>query len=186
LGHGDSLLGPQHIRPRAEVRTKRPETRTSETERTARFQREQHLEAEQGHKDAEGDGDERRKDPPDVVVFLDADCRVASDTVRLLAAAAMETQRPVQGLNLCDPDPSGSVLQLVSGLAFRFKNLARTLGLVRLTGMFHLTGTGMALPWKLVEQAKLAHGNVVEDMQVGIDFALAGHPPLFYAGSSRR
>jgi len=119
------------------------------------------------------------QDPPEVVVFLDADCRVRPDTVRLLAVAAMASQRPVQGLNLCDPDPKGSVLQLVSGLAFRFKNLVRTLGLVRLADMCHLTGTGMALPWKLVEHASLASGNVVEDMQLGIDFALAGRPPLF-------
>jgi len=66
--------------------------------------------------------------PPDVVVFLDADCRVTPETVRLLAAAALATQRPVQGLNLCDPDPAGGALQLVSGFAFRFKNLVRTLG----------------------------------------------------------
>ena len=118
-------------------------------------------------------------DPPDAVVFLDADCRVTPRTVRLLGAAAVTAQRPVQGLNLCDPDPRGGVLQFVSGLAFRFKNLVRTLGLVRLAGLNYLTGTGMALPWPLVERAKLAHGNVVEDMQLGIDFALAGFSPMF-------
>jgi cellulose synthase/poly-beta-1,6-N-acetylglucosamine synthase-like glycosyltransferase len=116
---------------------------------------------------------------PDVVVFLDADCRVMIDTVQLLAAAAMETGRPVQGLNLCDPDPRGSVLQLISGLAFRFKNLVRTLGLFRAAGICHLTGTGMALPWSLAQAAKLADGNVVEDMQLGINLALAGQPGIF-------
>jgi cellulose synthase/poly-beta-1,6-N-acetylglucosamine synthase-like glycosyltransferase len=118
-------------------------------------------------------------DPPAAVVFLDADCCVAADTVRLLAAAAIATQRPVQGLNLCDPDPRGGLLQMASGLAFRFKNLVRTVGLVRLAGLNHLTGTGMALPWPLAGQAKLADGNVVEDMQLGIDLTLAGKPPLF-------
>ncbi len=118
-------------------------------------------------------------DPPDAIVFLDADCRVRPDTVSLLAAAAIAVQRPVQGLNLCDPDPRGGVLQMVSGLAFRFKNLVRTLGLVRLAGLCHLTGTGMALPWPLVVRSKPAGGNVVEDMQLGIDLALAGLPPLF-------
>jgi cellulose synthase/poly-beta-1,6-N-acetylglucosamine synthase-like glycosyltransferase len=118
-------------------------------------------------------------DPPDAVVFLDADCRVSLDTVRLLAGAAIASQRPVQGLNLCDPDPSGPAQQLVSGLAFRFKNLVRTLGLVRLAGLNHLMGTGMALPRSLVERAKLADGNVVEDMQLGIDLALAGKPAMF-------
>jgi cellulose synthase/poly-beta-1,6-N-acetylglucosamine synthase-like glycosyltransferase len=118
-------------------------------------------------------------DPPQVVVFLDADCRVRAGTVSLLAAAAIASQRPVQGLNLCDPDPRGGVLQMVSGLAFRFKNLVRTLGLVRLAGLCHLTGTGMALPWPLVVRSKLADANMVEDMQLGIDLALAGFPPLF-------
>jgi hypothetical protein len=80
---------------------------------------------------------------------------------------------------LCDPDPQCSSAQLISGLAFRFKNLVRTLGLVRLAGMSYLTGTGMALPWNLVQQTRLASGNVVEDMQLGIDLALAGSPPLF-------
>jgi cellulose synthase/poly-beta-1,6-N-acetylglucosamine synthase-like glycosyltransferase len=117
--------------------------------------------------------------PPDAVVFLDADCRVAPDTVRRLAAAAIASQRPVQGLNLCDPNPAGGALQMASGLAFRFKNLVRSLGLVRLAGLNHLMGTGMALPWPLVERAKLANGNVVEDMQLGIDLTLAGKPPLF-------
>lgn len=116
---------------------------------------------------------------PYVIVFLDADCRVKPDTVTLLAAAAIETGRPVQGLNLCDPDPNGGVLQMISGLAFRFKNLVRTLGLVRLAGMCHLTGTGMALPWNLAQTAKLADGNVVEDMQLGLNLALAGRPAMF-------
>lgn len=117
--------------------------------------------------------------PPHAVVFLDADCQVRADTIRLLGETAASTGRPVQGLNLCDPDPRGGTLQAVSGLAFRFKNLVRTLGLSRLAGLCYLTGTGMALPWPLVSRVKLADGNVVEDMQLGIDLALAGHSPLF-------
>jgi cellulose synthase/poly-beta-1,6-N-acetylglucosamine synthase-like glycosyltransferase len=118
-------------------------------------------------------------DPPDTIVFLDADCRVAVQTVRLLAAAAIQTGRPVQGLNLCDPDPRGSPLQVMSGLAFRFKNLIRAMGLARLAGLNHLSGTGMALPWALAAHLKLADGNVVEDMQLGIELAIAGKPALF-------
>jgi cellulose synthase/poly-beta-1,6-N-acetylglucosamine synthase-like glycosyltransferase len=119
--------------------------------------------------------------PPsvDAVVILDADCRVEAETVKLLAAAAITTGRPVQALYLCDSDPSGGVLQMISGLAFRFKNLVRTLGLVRLSGLCHLTGSGMALPWNLAETAKLADANVVEDMQLGINLALAGKPAMF-------
>lgn len=116
--------------------------------------------------------------PPAAVVFLDADCQVAADTVELLGEAALASGRPVQGLNLCDPDPAGGPLQAVSALAFRFKNLVRMTGLSRLAGLCYLTGTGMALPWNLISKARL-DGNVVEDMQLGIDLALAGHPTLF-------
>ena len=116
--------------------------------------------------------------PPAAVVFLDADCHVAADTVQRLGQAAVLTGRPVQGLNLCDPDPTGGPLQAVSAFAFRFKNLVRMTGLSRLAGLCYLTGTGMAMPWPLIAKARL-DGNVVEDMQWGIDMALAGHPTLF-------
>lgn len=116
---------------------------------------------------------------PDVVVFLDADCRVDEHTAVRLAQAAHQTGCPVQGLNLCDPDPRGGTLQAVSGLAFRFKNLVRPLGLTKLAGMTHLTGTGMALPWALVNRAQVASSNVVEDMQLGLDLAVSGYRTKF-------
>ena len=52
-------------------------------------------------------------------------------------------------------------------------------GLARLGGPCHLTGSGMGLAWELVDKVAWATGNVVEDMQLGIDFLLAGHPPQF-------
>ncbi|MFN0018112.1 MAG: glycosyltransferase family 2 protein [Pirellulaceae bacterium] len=118
------------------------------------------------------------QDPPAAVVFLDADCQVAPDAVRLLGQAALSTGRPIQGLYLCDSDEIGGPIQAVSGLAFRFKNLIRMTGLARLADICYLTGAGMALPWPLIDKARL-DGNVVEDMQWGIDLAMAGHPPLF-------
>ena len=117
-------------------------------------------------------------DPPAAVVILDADCQVAPDAVRLLGQAVLATGRPVQGLYLCDSTAQGSPLQAVSALAFRFKNLVRMTGLARLAGLCYLTGSGMAIPWPLVNTARL-DGNVVEDMQWGIDLAAAGHAPLF-------
>jgi cellulose synthase/poly-beta-1,6-N-acetylglucosamine synthase-like glycosyltransferase len=42
-----------------------------------------------------------------------------------------------------------------------------------------LTGTGMAFPWAVLQNVKLASGNIVEDMQLGLDLAIAGYPPLF-------
>lgn len=40
-----------------------------------------------------------------------------------------------------------------------------------------LTGTGMAFPWPIIQQAPLASGNIVEDMQMGIDLTVEGHAP---------
>jgi glycosyltransferase involved in cell wall biosynthesis len=116
--------------------------------------------------------------PPAAVVILDADCQAAPDAVRLLGETAVATGRPVQGLNLCDSTAQGRPLQAVSALAFRFKNLVRMTGLSRLAGFCYLTGTGMAVPWPLVNTARL-DGNVVEDMQWGIDLVVAGRLPLF-------
>src|SRR5262249_44966332 len=61
--------------------------------------------------------------------------------------------------------------------AFKFKNLVRPLGLARLGFPCLLTGTGMAFPWQTLRDVKLASGNIVEDMQMGLDLAAAGHPP---------
>ena len=38
----------------------------------------------------------------------------------------------------------------------------------------------MALPWSILGSARLQGGNLVEDMQWGIDLAVAGHLPLFF------
>lgn len=123
--------------------------------------------------------DHLTSDPPDVVLFFDADCRLGAHAIDLLACEAIARQRPVQALNLCEPTPDGSAQQRISALAFRFKNLVRTVGMTRLGGACYLTGTGMALPWCLVEKVAWATGNVVEDMQLGIDFTLADLPPVF-------
>lgn len=40
----------------------------------------------------------------------------------------------------------------------------------------------MAFPWNLVPAMDLANGHLVEDMKLGAELALAGHPPLFCGG----
>src|SRR5947207_6900556 len=57
------------------------------------------------------------------------------------------------------------------------KNLVRPLGLDRLGLPVPLTGTGMALPRSVLRHVSLASGNLVEDMQLGLDLALAGCAP---------
>jgi cellulose synthase/poly-beta-1,6-N-acetylglucosamine synthase-like glycosyltransferase len=40
-------------------------------------------------------------------------------------------------------------------------------------------GTGMAFPWNLISSIHLASSEIVEDLKIGLDLALAGSPPIF-------
>jgi cellulose synthase/poly-beta-1,6-N-acetylglucosamine synthase-like glycosyltransferase len=117
--------------------------------------------------------------PPDVVVIVDADCLVEEGGLDELVREAYAAGRPVQAAYELDGQAEGGARQGLSAFAVRYKNVVRPLGLRRLGLPCLLTGTGMAFPWALLRGAKLAHGNIVEDMQLGLDLAVAGHPPLF-------
>ncbi len=117
--------------------------------------------------------------PPEVVIVVDADCIVNQGAIEKLARQAKVSGRPVQATYLLEqpakPEPKDSI----SALAFMVKNLVRPCGLQQLGLPCLLTGTGMAFPWAIIHQAPLASGNIVEDMQLGLDLALAGNSPLF-------
>jgi cellulose synthase/poly-beta-1,6-N-acetylglucosamine synthase-like glycosyltransferase len=99
--------------------------------------------------------------------------------VEELARQAVRTGRPVQALYLMAQPVTPRGRDLVSALAFMVKNLVRPAGLKRAGLPCLLTGSGMAFPWGLIRRAHLATGNTVEDMQLGLDMALAGAPPIF-------
>lgn len=119
------------------------------------------------------------KAPPDVVVIVDADCFLEPGCVDRLVAQASATSRPVQGLNLMLVPPGGGLNLQVAELAFLIKNRVRPAGLHRLGLPCHLTGTGMAFPWRIIRDANLAHSSLVEDMKLGLDLAREGTPALF-------
>lgn len=118
-----------------------------------------------------------RGDPPDVLVLLDADTLPGSGAITTLARAAHCTGRPVQAVYLLDSPPDAGPRDVISCFAFMVKNLVRPLGLARLGLPCPLTGSGIALPWPVAEAARFGGGSIVEDMQLGVDMAIAGHPP---------
>ena len=122
-------------------------------------------------------------DPPEVVVLVDADCAVEDGAVAMIVRRAMETNQPVQGVYLMDRPKSPTAKDAVSALAFLVKNQVRPLGLGQLGFPCLLTGTGMAFPWSVLRGAKLASGNIVEDMQLAVDLSIAGHPASFCGGA---
>lgn len=117
--------------------------------------------------------------PPDVVVLVDADCRCLPGSLAKIASQSALQNRPVQALYLMEQPPNPQPKDSVSALAFMVKNLVRPRGLNQLGLPCLLTGTGMAFPWQIIRQAPLASGNIVEDMQLGLDLAIAGYPPQF-------
>jgi len=120
-----------------------------------------------------------KADPPNIVVLVDADCLVKSGTIDQIVASAIAHNRPVQATYLMAQPPDPKPKDSVSAFAFKVKNLVRPLGLKQLGLPCLLTGTGMAFPWSVIQEVSLASGNIVEDMQLGIDLAIAGYSPLF-------
>ena len=117
--------------------------------------------------------------PPEVVVIVDADCVVEDGTLIQIVKKAAATGYPIQAAYLMELPPRPGHRDRISAFAFQYKNVIRPLGLWRLGLPCQLTGTGMAFPWPQIQGAVLAHGNIVEDMQLGIDLAVAGWPAQF-------
>jgi cellulose synthase/poly-beta-1,6-N-acetylglucosamine synthase-like glycosyltransferase len=123
--------------------------------------------------------DALRADPPDVVLVVDADCVVSEGAVACIAQHCRATGKPVQMLNLMSAGQGAGLKIRVLEFAQVMKNLVRPLGTFRLGGACPLMGTGMALPWALIVNAKLATGHITEDLKLGLDLTVAGHAPQF-------
>lgn len=115
--------------------------------------------------------------PPDVVIVVDADCRLTPGSVDALLARATRTERPVQADYVFQP-AERTPLSMISALATLVRNRVRPRGLRRLGQPCHLTGTGMAFPWKVMRAAPELGDNIVEDLAMGIELAILGHEPL--------
>jgi cellulose synthase/poly-beta-1,6-N-acetylglucosamine synthase-like glycosyltransferase len=110
----------------------------------------------------------------DIVVMVDADCTLATDAMDHLIRACHETQGPVQGRYLMRA-PAGSPIKLkVAQFAWMIKNRVRPRGMQAMGLPCHLTGAGMAFPTQDLAGVPLASGNLVEDMQLGLDLSRDG------------
>ncbi|WP_293133088.1 glycosyltransferase [Microcoleus sp. bin38.metabat.b11b12b14.051] len=118
-------------------------------------------------------------DPPEVIIMVDADCICQPGAIEKLARVAIAEQRPVQATYLMEQPPNPTPKDSISALAFLVKNLVRPSGLKQLGFPSLLTGTGMAFPWLIIRDVPLASSNIVEDMQMSLDLAIAGHPTVF-------
>lgn len=115
-------------------------------------------------------------DAPQVVIVLDADCRIDGTSLMSLIEATARSGLPSQGVNLLRPDRAASPMVQISTFAFLVKNLIRQRALQRLAGRAHLTGTGMALPFALFARFESVGADVVEDLAFGLSLARSGSP----------
>ena len=114
--------------------------------------------------------------PPDIVIVIDADCRLADGLVPQLAATCALTGKPTQALYLLMASENSN---RVAEFAWRVKNWVRPLGLQALGLPCQLMGSGMAFPWHVMHAINLASGSIVEDMKLTLDLGKAGYAPLF-------
>jgi cellulose synthase/poly-beta-1,6-N-acetylglucosamine synthase-like glycosyltransferase len=118
--------------------------------------------------------------PPEVLIVIDADCAAEVGAIDHLARGVGASGQPRQGASLVTtvPGRAGARAELAC-FAFLVKNLVRPRGLARLGLPCLLTGTGMALPWSAICDARLASANIVEDMVLAVDLARAGRLAQF-------
>jgi glycosyltransferase involved in cell wall biosynthesis len=119
---------------------------------------------------------------PEVVVFVDADCQFSPHGVELLARACAAADSPVQSLYLMLANPDKPAPPRFAEFAWRIKNDFRPNGYARIGMPCHLLGSGMAVPWRLIEPALFATGHLTEDLLLGIELAINGSAPRFFRG----
>ena len=117
--------------------------------------------------------------PPEVVIVVDADCRIYDGTIDRLTRTCKVAGRPVQSLYLMlAPEGAGLTAQ-VAAFAWIVKNWVRPLGMKRLGLPCQLMGSGTAFPWKAINGFRIANSEMAEDYKFGIELALSGYPPVF-------
>ena len=119
------------------------------------------------------------KNPPDIVLILDADCVLGENALSTLVDEAVQYKRPIQGLYLMHAKAGSSLKIKIAAFAWAVKNWARPLGFHRLGLPCQLMGSGMAFPWQVISQVNLASGHIVEDMKLGVDLAKLKLAPRF-------
>ncbi len=122
--------------------------------------------------------DALRAAPPEIIVFLDADCIVADGSLRLITAAAAGENRPVQALYLMKAPENAEPKQRVAEFAWLFINRVRMLGLQRLFDVTRFTGAGLAAPWSAFSKVDMGSGQIVEDLALTFELIRQGNPPF--------
>ena len=118
-------------------------------------------------------------DPPEVIIVVDADCRISSQAISDLSVNAWQLDRPVQGSYIFGSQEDSASSNLASSFTLWFKNHIRPLGSLRVGMPCQLTGSGMAFPWPIIRKVNVANESLAEDTTLGMELAYLGHAPTF-------
>jgi cellulose synthase/poly-beta-1,6-N-acetylglucosamine synthase-like glycosyltransferase len=123
-----------------------------------------------------------RQLPPDVVLFLDADCVLSPGGAAKLVQVAHAAARPAQAhYHMLQEGQACHAGRRIAAFAWLVRGLVRPTGLAAMGMPCQLYGTGMAIPWSVLERLSLASGDIVEDMKLTVDLIEAGAMPIFCA-----
>ena len=117
--------------------------------------------------------------PPEVLIIVDADCIVEDRCLDKLVRSANSNGCPAQALYLMSSKENKNPTSQFAEFAWIVKNWLRPLGYKNMGFPCQLMGTGMAFPWRIISNANLKSDSIVEDMQLGVDLAIAGYPAVF-------
>jgi cellulose synthase/poly-beta-1,6-N-acetylglucosamine synthase-like glycosyltransferase len=120
-----------------------------------------------------------RADPPQVVVFIDADCVLSEGSLTLLTERCAATGRPVQARYSMLAQPTTRAIDKLSHFAWVVKTWVRPMGSARLGVPCQLMGSGMAFPFEALGQVDLATSHLAEDQKLGADLALLDRAPCY-------
>ena len=121
-----------------------------------------------------------RDNPPDIVVIMDADCRIGASAINVLAQGANRTGRAAQALYFMEAPQCAPVSMRVAEFAYRIRNWLRPLGMRRLGLPCPLFGTGMAFPYALLCGRDMGQSRLAEDTALGLDLAKSRNAAIFY------
>jgi cellulose synthase/poly-beta-1,6-N-acetylglucosamine synthase-like glycosyltransferase len=120
-----------------------------------------------------------KDDDPEIVIAMDADCRLRRGTIDQLALACASSGRPAQALYLMYAPKDTNLNYGIAEFAWRIRNDLRPRGLRALGLPCQLMGSGMAFHRKDLDAIELATGHLTEDLDLGLQLAAAGRAPVF-------
>jgi len=123
------------------------------------------------------------KAPPDVLIILDADCRVTPGTIPSLKAHVMRENRPAQALYLMQAPDNPGFYQKIAEFAWFFRVAVRFVGDRCLGIPTMILGSGMAFRFEDIAGIDLATADIVEDMKMSLELAARGKYTRLLSGA---